>query len=127
MSATARPHVLTFKADGAIAKGKAVKSGSDRDHVAVSAATTDKHIGIAQNDAVNAGDLVEVAMVGGGAKGLAQGTINAGAFLTSHTDGSLKKIAAANDRVIAMAMDSAVAGDILPVMVVSFQATATES
>lgn len=127
MSATFQPHVLTFKADGAIAKGKAVKIGSDRDHVAVSAATTDKHIGIAQNDAVNAGDLVEVALPGGGAKGLAQGTINAGALLTSHTDGSLKKVAAASDRVIAMAMDGAVAGDILPVMVIVAQGTATEA
>lgn len=127
MASNSGMNVRTFIADGAIAKGKAVKIGSDAKHVAASAATTDKHIGIALNVAAAAGDLVEVAIPGGGAKALAQATIAAGMLLTAHTDGKLKPVAAANDRVIAMAMEGAVAGDLFAVEIVVAQGTATES
>ncbi len=47
--------------------------------------------------------------------------------LTAHTDGSLKPVANANDRVIAVAEEDAVAGDLFSVFVVISQATATET
>ena len=127
MASSSEPRILVFKADGAIAKGSAVKIGSDKDHVAVSAATTDKHIGIAQNAAVTAQDKVEVAIPGGGAKGLCQASVSAGMQLTSHTDGKLKKAAAANDRIIAIAMQDGSASDLIAVEVQISQATAVES
>lgn len=125
MASSFAPHILTFKAGGTIVKGHAVKL-SAKDTVVECTATTDKAIGIAQADAASA-EFIEVALPGGGAKAKAQGTINAGALLVSHTDGTLKKVAAASDRVIAMAMESAVAGDVFSVHVVVAQGTATES
>jgi hypothetical protein len=127
MSSYSQPRVNTYKADGAIPKGSAVKIGTDKQHVAKSTATTDKSVGIAMNAAAAAEDLVEVALPGGGGKALAQTTIAAGKLLVPHTDGSLKPVSGANDRFIAMATDDAVAGDLVQVEVVVGQATATES
>jgi hypothetical protein len=87
MAATSKPRIIVFKADGAIAKGQPVKFGSDNDHVAAATAASDKSFGIAQNAAVNAGDKVEVAIAGGGAKVLAGGSINAGDFLVPAASG----------------------------------------
>lgn len=126
MASSLAPVILTLKADGVIAKGKAVKIGSDSDHVAVCVLATDKAIGLAQNVAAAAGDLVEVA-VEGGARALAQTTIAAGKLLVPHTDGALKPIAAGGDRLVAVAMDGAVAGDIFDVLIVHGQAQGVES
>jgi len=127
MASTKKPDILVLKAGAAISKGMAVKFGADFKHVVKSAAATDKSIGIAQNDAANAEDPVEVALPGGGAKGLCQTTVAAGKMLVSHTDGKLKPVAAANDRVIAVAMQDGVADDIIDTIVLIGQATATES
>jgi hypothetical protein len=127
MASISNPRIQTYKAGGAIALGKAVKFGADAQTVVACEATTDKSIGIAQNPATQAGDYVEVALPGGGAKALCQGAIAAGKLLTSHTDGSLKPVAAANDRVVAMAMDSGVANDLIPVEVLICQGTAVEA
>jgi hypothetical protein len=122
-----RPRIQTYKSDGAIPKGSAVKIGTDRGHVAKCTAATDKSIGIAAGSTSGAEESVEVYLPGGGGKGLAQASISAGALLTSHTDGSLKPVAAANNRVIAMAMEDASANDIFALEVLVAQATATES
>jgi hypothetical protein len=127
MSTYSKPRVSSFKADGAIARGKAVKVGTDKQHVAVCSATTDKAIGIALNTVTTAEDQIEVALPGGGAKGLAQASFTAGQLLVPSTTGDLKKIASANDRIIAMAKQDASAGDLCDVEVLVAQATATES
>jgi len=127
MSSIFSPRIGTFKASAAITKGAAVKIGADNEHVTECSATTDKSIGIAAGDAAAAEDVIEVYLPGGGGKALAQTAIAAGKLLTSHTDGSLKPIAAANDRVIAMAMEDAVANDLFAVEVLVAQGTATES
>ncbi len=126
MAVSYQPHIVVLKADAAISKGMAVKFGTDAKHVAKAAAATDGCIGIAQSAPTTAEDAVEVALPGGGGKGLLQATVVKGNLLVPHTDGKLKPIAAANDRVIAMAMDDGVAGDLIDVMVVVAQATATE-
>lgn len=125
MASSLEPVILTFLAGAAIAKGKAVKFGSDDKHVIIGAAATDDVIGIAQSAATAAEDLVEVA-VAQGAKGLAQTSITRGMLLVSHTDGALKPIAAANDRVIGVAMESAAASDLFDVLITHAQGTATE-
>lgn len=117
MASSLAPVILTFKADGVIAKGKAVKIGSDSKHVVLCSLASDHGIGVAQGDAAAAEDMVEVAVVGGGAKGLAQATISAGQLLVSHTDGALKKASALGDRVVAVAMEDAVAGDLFDCVV----------
>lgn len=111
------PLIYTFEAGAAIAKGKAVKLSGDKKTVVQASATTDQVIGVAQNVAANVGDLVEVAFPGGGAKGLAKASIALGDELGVNADGSVQKVASANDRIIGYAMDSAVAGDLLPMLV----------
>lgn len=118
MSSTSYPKVLTFKADGAIPKGSAVKIGTDDKHVAKATAATDKLIGIAQNAATDAEDLVEVALPGGGAKGLSGGSISAGDLLTADSNGALVATTTANNRVVGIAMQDAVSADIFAVEVV---------
>jgi len=127
MSSFSRPRIQTFKSDGAIPKGSSVKIGSDANHVVKCTAATDKSIGIAAGSTSGAEESIEIYLPGGGGKGLAQTSISAGMLLVPHTDGSLKPIASANDRVIAMAMEDAVANDLFAVEVLVAQGTATES
>jgi hypothetical protein len=126
MAAYPQPNLVSFRAGGTIVKGHAVKIGADAKHVIESTATTDKTIGVAMN-AASSGDAVEVAIPGGGAEVVAQTTITSGQQLVSHTDGTLKPAAAGNDRVLAIALDAAVAGDFVPVIVSISQATTTEA
>jgi hypothetical protein len=110
---------LSFLATAAIAKGKAVKIGADNKHASVASAATDKQFGIAMCDVTTAEDVVEVAMPGGGAKGLAGGTISAGDLLTSDGNGKLVATTTAGNRYIAMAMEDAVENDLFSVEVVA--------
>lgn len=121
MASTSHPKILLFKQSGAtgIAKGVAVKLAVDNKHVTPCSATTDAAIGISQGVSVNAEDFIEVALPGGGGKALAHTTITLGQLLVSHTDGSLKPTTAAGDRIIGVAMDSAVIGDLFYAEVVS--------
>lgn len=119
MASIMTPNVLTFKAGAAIAKGCVVKPGADKDHVLVSAAATSKNFGIAQNAAVAAEDLVEVALPGGGAKGLCGGTISFGDLLTADADGKLVATTTANDKVVAQALEDGVVGDLISVLCVN--------
>jgi hypothetical protein len=127
MSAMVKPRIATYEAAGAISKGKAVKLDSTGKIVTQCSATTDKAVGIAQNAATTAGDLVEVALSGGGGKGLAKATIAAGDILGVNADGSIQKAASANDRMIGIAMESAVAADLFQVDVLCAMATQTQS
>jgi len=127
MSVMVKPRIATYEASAAIAKGLAVKLDSTGKKVTAVSATTDKSIGVAQNAAVNVGDLVEVALSGGGAKGLAKATIAAGDILGHNADGSIQKAASANDRQIGIAMEAASAADIFQMDVVVGMATQTQS
>jgi hypothetical protein len=118
MASSSTPRIFVFKAGGAIAKGKAVKAGADDQHVQVSAAATDKSVGIMQNDAVNAEDPCEIALQGGGAKGLLGGTVAFGDDLVPNASGALIASVTAGDRPIAKAMGAGVSGDLIPVEVV---------
>ena len=127
MSSMVKPLIATFEAGAAITKGQAVKFGSNNKTVVKCAATTDNAIGIAQNVALAAGDLVEVALPGGGAKGLAKATIALGDILGVNADGSIQKLASASDHIVGQAFDAAVAGDIFAMHVLSAQGVATQS
>jgi hypothetical protein len=127
MGSYSKPNIKAYKAGGVIRHGRAVKFGADTAHVIECTAATDKAIGIAQSETAAAEEMVEVALPGGGAEAKAQTSITAGMLLVPHTDATIKPIAAANNRICAMAMDDAVAGDLVPVEVVVGQATATES
>lgn len=126
MASTLKPKIYAFKQGGATAipKGSAVKMGADNSHVSLCTASTDLAIGIAQSASTNAEDKIEVAMPGGGAKALAHGTVNVGQKLVPYTDGSLQPATGAGDQICAVALDSAVAGDIFSVVVQLSQAEA---
>lgn len=117
MAAISTPRVLTFKADGSISKGKAVKMGTDKEHVAIGAANTDKVIGLAYCVSTAAEDLIEVAIQGGGGKALLGETVVAGNDLVSHTDGSLVKANAAGDQIICRALEGGDSGSLIAVEV----------
>lgn len=127
MSFMVKPLIATFEADGVITKGKAVKFGSTNKIVSQVSATTDLSIGIAQNTTTTAGDLVEVALPGGGAKALAKASITKGNILGHNADGSIQKLASASDKIVGQAMDDAAAGDLFSVNVLSAQGVATQA
>lgn len=127
MSAMIKPLIATFECDALITKGQAVKFGTSNKRVTPCAATTDLGFGVAQNTTLNIGDLVEVAVSGGGAKGLANSTIAKGNFLGFNANGKLQKLASANDVIIGQAMDDAVSGDVFSLMVNPSQGVATQS
>ncbi len=126
MSAISQPRILTYVAGGTIVKGHAVKFGADYKTVVEVTATTDKSIGVAQI-AGSSGDSIEVAVNGGGAKGAAKTTIATGDLLGHNADGTLQKANAANDRVIGVAMQDAVAADIFYLEVALGMATQAQS
>ncbi len=128
MASHSEPRILTFIADGSIAKGSAVKVGSGylNGHVRIGAANTDACIGIAQCTASASGDRIEVAIQGGGAKALLGETVSAGQDLVSHTDGTLVKPNASADEVIARVVEGGVAGDLVPVEIYYCKATASQ-
>lgn len=126
MASCSQRRIQAFLADGAIALGKAVKVGSDNKHVAAGSANTSLCLGICQGAVTTAEDQVEIALPGGGAKALAGESISAGKMLVSHTDGSLVQANASGDRIIAMAMEDASAGDIFAVEVVVGLATGAD-
>jgi len=117
MASSKAPKIQTYLADGAIAKGKAVKAGSDDSHAAVGAANTNRCIGIAQSASTAAEQELEVATPGGGAKGLLGETVSAGDDLVSHTDGTLVKPNAEGDQIVARALEGGAASDLIAVEV----------
>lgn len=117
MSSTSTPRILGYLSAAALAKGKAVKPGADNNHVVVGAANTDRCIGLAQNASDAAEDVLEVAISGGGAKGLLGESVSAGDDLVSHTDGSLVKPNAEGDQIIARALEGGASGDLIAVEV----------
>lgn len=107
----------TYEVDSAVQKGQAVKFGSSNKRVVKCSAASDLCIGVAQNTAANAGDLLEV-VHSGGAKGLAKASITIGDRLGVNADGSIQKVAAQGDQAIGFAVDNAAAGDIFSMCVV---------
>lgn len=122
------PRIASFIADSSVARGKAVKvaSGYTAGHVALGAANTDRCLGIAWDEAIASGSVLEVALQGGGAMGLLGETVSPGEDLVSHTDGTLVKPNASADQVIARAVEGGVAGDLVAVEVVIFPALASQ-
>jgi len=126
MASSSTPRILAILAGAAIAKGKAVKKGSDDTHVIAGTANTSRCVGVCQNAPAAAEDVAEIAMPGGGAKGLLGESVAMGDFLVSHTDGTLVKANASGDHIIAMAMKDGVANDLIDIEVVAGQAAAAE-
>lgn len=98
-----------FKALTAVIKYKVVKLAAGNHEVEHAGAG--EGIGIAMNDA-DAGCFVEVAMIGGGAKGKAGATIVKGALLAADASGDVIT-AVATDIYIGIALEAATAGQVV--------------
>lgn len=124
MASCSEKRVQAFLFTAAVPRGSAVKHGADGKHAVIASAATDKIIGVVQDavEVASSGEYGanEVAIQGGGGIGLAGGTIAIGDYVTSDANGALVTTTTANDRVVGQAMDSAVAGDIFPIEVMSF-------
>lgn len=107
--------VKNYKATAAIGANLLVKMGADDDHVSVAAAATDGLVGVLGNIAAStADDRVDVVMQGI-ATVKAGGSITRGALITSDSAG--KAVTASEDnRVVGIALASAVDGDLFPVL-----------
>lgn len=127
MSSHFKSNMVVLLAGAAISKGMAVKKGSDDKHVVKGSANTSKCIGIAQSAPTTAEDPVEVALPGGGAKGLLGENCVAGNLLVSHTDGTLVLANTAGDFVIAQALEDGSAGDLIDVTVAVSHAAVAEA
>jgi hypothetical protein len=122
MASYPQPNPLAFKASAACAQGKAVKMGADNTHVGVTSAASDKSVGILMNAPSAAEEFAEVAMPGGGAKALlGTGGATRGAYLTPDVNGALVVTTSNGDEVIAQALESGSAGDLIGVMVMKFR------
>lgn len=126
MASSSDPKIYVLLAGAAIAKGKAVKIGADDNHVIAGTANTSRCLGVCQNEVTTAEDNVEIALPGGGAKGLLGETVAAGDLLVSHTDGTLVKANASGDHLIAKAMEGGASGDLIDIEVIAGHAAAAE-
>jgi hypothetical protein len=119
MSSSLAPKILVYKVDAAVAKGVAVKAGaSSNAYCQKCTAKTDKSFGVAQNATTAVDQKAEIAVAGGGGKGLAGGSISMGDMLAPTTDGSLIATTTEDDRIIAQAMQDASTGDLFDIMIV---------
>lgn len=119
MSSCTERRVYAYKSDDtSCVYGAGYKFGTDGKHVTKGAAATDKIIGICQTEAgqvTAAEDPLELALRGGGAKALLNGVVTRGAELAFNGTGFVA--ASSADWVSAIAMESGVSGDIIPVEV----------
>jgi hypothetical protein len=90
---------ITRKADAAIAdRYRAVKIGSDADHIAV-AGISDIPLGICADEPAAAEDLVPVYLLGSHGetmRGIASGTVTAGDFVVAAASGALRTLPVAS-------------------------------
>jgi hypothetical protein len=109
---------VTYLADAAITRYHLVKTGSDENHVAVSAGATDKIIGIAQDQADLLGDPISIAVLGavkGTQRVIATGVIAVDAFVQSNGDGTVKT-AVSTGYVVGKALKaSGATGDVIEI------------
>ena len=128
MAASTQPvNITTFKAGGTIRKFRFVTL-SGAGEVSESGANG-RAIGISQNDAsVSSGDLVEVALSGGGAKLEVAEACAQGKILTSTSTGKGEIVDAAAEWSGAIVIEAGAAdGDVIGVRVHGFQAHATDA
>lgn len=121
-----KPNLEGFIAETAVTKYTAVKYGSSRNQV-VPCGNNERAIGVAMSDGSTAGDHIEVARPGGGARLKVNEAIGLGKLITS-TAGALGEIAdAAGEWSFAMADEEATAqNDYIDVVVIACQAYATD-
>lgn len=111
--------IKNYNAGGVIAARTIVKFGADDKTVVAAAAATDKLLGVTCDVDSSSGDPTDVA-VEGIVPVISGGTITRGDLVTSDASGhavTAAPAAGANNRIVGIAMASAVSGDIFDVMI----------
>lgn len=111
--------IKSFLAEGAIGANLLVKPGAADYGALVSAATSDKIIGVTSEIAAASGERVDV-ILSGIADLKIGGTVTRGDPITSDASGqgvSAAPAAGTNWRIIGIALISGVSGDIIPVII----------
>lgn len=108
-------HIKTFVSPGAVAGRTLVTFGAADGEVVTATAATDTLIGVAERIGSRDNNRVDV-VVGGIADAVAGGNITRGDILTTNASGKAIT-ASAGDRVIGIAMVSAVADDHIDVLI----------
>lgn len=129
MAASTQPvNITTFIAGGTIRKFRFVKIDDSAGTVSECGANG-RAVGISQNDAsASAGELIEVALSGGGAKLEVSEAMGEGKMVTSTSTGKGEIVDAAGEWVGAVAFQAGGAdGDVIGVRVYGFQAHASDA
>ncbi|MEM0953296.1 MAG: capsid cement protein [Pseudomonadota bacterium] len=109
-------HIKTFLAPAPVAGMKLVTFGAADGEVAAASAVSDTLIGVSERIGSRDNNRVDV-IVGGIAKVTAGGNITRGNILTTDASGNAVASSAGTDRVVGIALQSAVAGDIIEVLI----------
>lgn len=104
----------TFYAGATVAANRIVKPGADNTKVVVGAAATDKLIGVSDNLGAASGETLDV-ILDGIALVKAGGTVAMGDLITSDATGQGVATTTASNRIIGVAMEDAVSGDLFGV------------
>lgn len=117
-----QPEMMTFRSPTDLSARQFcfVKMGSNNDEVVLCTVAGEIAVGVLMNNPV-AGELAEVALFGGGAKVKCSGTIARGAQISVTVTTGQGKAALATEQVVALALESAVAGDIIPVQLLTYK------
>jgi len=113
----ARPsHIKTFVAPAAVAGRSVVTFGAADGEVAAASAVSDTLIGIAERIGSRDNNRVDV-VISGIAEAVSGGNITRGDYLTTDASGHVVTSGAGTDRIVGIAMASAVAGDHIDVLI----------
>ena len=109
-------HIKSFVAPSAIGGRKLVTFGVADGEVVEATAVTDTLIGVAEQIGSRDNDRVDV-VVGGICEVEAGGTITRGDVLTANASGKAVTSSAGTDRIVGIAMQSAVSGDVIDILI----------
>lgn len=113
------PKTLAFKAGAAVEQYNFVKFGSADDTVIECSADDEKVLGVAQNAATAAGDLLEVALADGALVKLGATLSRGDAVATS--SGGVAKAIASGGFVAGHLLKGGVSGDVVPMLIRVYQ------
>lgn len=117
-----QPEMQTFRSPNDLSTRQFcfVKMGSNNDEVVLCTVAGEIAVGVLMNNPA-AGELAEVAMFGGGAKVKCSGIIARGQPVSVAVTTGQGKAAVATEQVVALALETSAAGDIIPVQLLTYK------
>jgi len=113
---TQATHIKSFVSPAAISGRTLVTFGAADGEVVAATAVTDTLIGVAEQIGSRDNDRVDV-VIGGIAEANAGGNITRGDILTTDGSGRAVTSAAGTDRIVGIAMQNGVVGDVIDILI----------